>query len=151
MAIDYSTIYKACQEDEEYKALCSQTRDKFKEKQSLRQKQRTEIRKIVVMDSLEDLAMLKTGNCEGEDKDVDKTLEEVTGIDSEGHFWRWSHATDLCFDAVIEATLKVSKLESMRDLIKSDIDKLNKLKDAREARIKADLEANEANQNAPAQ
>lgn len=95
--------------------------------------------------------MSKTGHCETEDKKVDKTLEEVTGTDSEGHFWRWSHASDLCFDSVIEATLKVSKLESMRDLIKSDVDKLNKLKDAREARIKADLEAIEANKNAPAQ
>ena len=151
MAIDYSTIYKACQEDEEYKALCSQTRNKFKEKQSLRQKQRTEIRKIVVMDSLEDLAMSKTGHCETEDKKVDKTLEEVTGTDSEGHFWRWSHASDLCFDSVIEATLKVSKLESMRDVITGDIDKLNKIKDAREAHIKADLEAIEANKNVPAQ
>lgn len=151
MAIDYSTIYKACQEDEEYKALCSQTRDKFKEKQALRQKQRTEIRKIVVMDSLEDLAMDKTGVCEGENVDLDKTLEEITGTNSEGHFWRWSHAQDLCFDAVIEAALKVSKLESMRDVIKSDVDKLNKLKDAREAHIKADLEAIEANKNAPAQ
>lgn len=151
MAIDFHTIYKACQEDEEYKALCSQTRDKFKEKQSLRQKQRQEIRKIVVMDSLEDLAMDKTGHCEPEDEEVDKTLEQVTGLASEGHFWRWSHAQDLCFDAVIEATLKVSKLESMRDLIKSDVDKLNKLKDAREARIKADLEAIEANKNVPAQ
>ena len=151
MAIDFQTIYKACQEDEEYKALCSQTRDKFKEKQSLRQKQRQEIRKIVVMDSLEDLAMDKTGHCEPEDEEVDKTLEQVTGLASEGHFWRWSHAQDLCFDAVIEATLKVSKLESMRDVIKSDVDKLNKLKDAREARIKADLEAIEANKNVPAQ
>lgn len=151
MAIDYSTIYKACQEDEEYKALCSQTRDKFKEKQSLRQKQRQEIRKIVVMDSLEDLAMDKTGHCETEDEEVNKTLEQVTGLSEECHFWRWSTASDLCFDAVIEATLKVSKLESMRDVIKSDVDKLNKLKDAREARIKADLEASEANKNAPAQ
>ena len=151
MAIDYSTIYKACQEDEEYKALCSQTRDKFKEKQSLRQKQRQEIRKIVVMDSLEDLAMDKTGHCETEDEEVDKTLEQVTGLASEGHFWRWSHASDICFDAVIEATLKVSKLESMRDVIKSDVDKLNKLKDAREAGIKADLEAIEANKSVPAQ
>ena len=151
MAIDFHTVYKACQEDEEYKALCSQTRDKFKEKQSLRQKQRQEIRKIVVMDSLEDLAMDKTGHCETEDEEVDKTLEQVTGLASEGHFWRWSHASDICFDAVIEATLKVSKLESMRDVIKSDVDKLNKLKDAREARIKADLEAIEANKNVPAQ
>ena len=151
MAIDFHTVYKACQEDEEYKALCSQTRDKFKERNELRQKQRTEIRKIVVMDSLEDLAMDKTGACEGEDEDLDKTLEQVTGLASEGHFWRWSHASDICFDAVIEATLKVSKLESMRDLIKSDVDKLNKLKDAREARIKADLEAIEANKNVPAQ
>ena len=52
---------------------------------------------------------------------------------------------------MIEATLKVSKLESMRDVIKSDVDKLNKLKDAREAHIKADLEAIEANKNGPAQ
>lgn len=151
MAIDYSTIYKACQDDEEYKALCSQTRDKLKEKQSLRAKQRQEIRKIVVMDSLEDLAVDKSGHCESEDTKVNETLEQVTGLSEECHYWRWSHAQDLCFDAVIEATVKVSKLESMRDVITGDIDKLNKIKDAREARIKADLEAIEANKNAPAQ
>ena len=136
--INYQTIHAACQQDAKYKELMQRTRDYHKERSEYKQKQRESIRKIIQFDHLEDVALDRMGDCEG-DKHT-KTIRNVTGMDQECWFWRWSGAQDLCFDGMVQAAIDVSNAETMMGVIMDKI-KVNKaLLDSREEEIKAKLE-----------
>jgi len=136
--ITYATIHAACQKDAKYKELMERLRGYASEQSEQKQKQRAAFRKILQLDKLEDLAMERMGNCEGDSEN--EALEHCTGNDQENWFWFWSGAEDLCFDGMVQAAIDASNAQSMIEVIQDKMKVNRALMTSREEEIKAKLE-----------
>jgi len=136
--INYSTIHAACQQDAKYKELMERLRGYASEQSEQKQKQRAAFRKIIQFDKMEDLAMERMGNAEG--NDYNEALEQCTGNDQENWFWFWSGAEDLCFDGMVQAAIDASNAQSMIEVIQDKMKVNRALMTSREKEIEAKLE-----------
>ena len=144
MSVNYQTIHAACQQDAKYKELMERLRGYASEQSEQKQKQRNAFRKIIQFDKLEDLAMERMGNAEG--NDYNEALEDCTGNDQENWFWFWSGAEDLCCDGMVQAAIDASNAQSMIEVIQDKMKVNRALMTSREQEIEAKLkeEAEEA-------
>ncbi len=138
MTINYQQVYEASRNDAKWKELQERIRGYHQECSEYKQKQRAAFRKVIQFDKLEDLAMDRMANCEGNDHD--DALVECTGQDQETWFWSWSGAEDLCFDGMVEAAIACSNAQSMIEVVKDKIKVTSALQDNRESEIRAKLE-----------
>jgi hypothetical protein len=137
--ITYQQVYEKSRDDAKWKELQERIQGYHKECSEYKQKQRQAFRKIIQFDKLEDLAMDRMGNCEGNDHD--EALLDCTGQDQETWFWSWSGAEDLCFDGMVEAAIAASNAQSMIEVVKDKIKVTVALQNNRESEIRAKLEA----------
>ena len=137
--INYQQVYEASRKDAKWKELMDRIQGYSKECAEYKQKQRAAFRKIIQFDQLEDLAMDRMADCEGDGND--EALLECTGQDQETWFWSWSGAQDLCFDGMVEAAIACSNAQSMIEVVKDKIKVTSALQDNREKEIRATLEA----------
>lgn len=138
MTINYQQVYEASRNDAKWKELQERIRGYHQECSEYKQKQRAAFRKVIQFDKLEDLAMDRMANCEGNDHD--DALVECTGQDQETWFWSWSGAEDLCFDGMVEAAIACSNAQSMIEVVKDKIKVTSALQNNRESEIRAKLE-----------
>ena len=138
MSVNYATVHAACQQDAKYKELMERLRGYASEQSEQKQKQRSAFRKIIQFDKLEDLAMERMGNCEGDG--FEEALEDCTGNDQENWFWFWSGAEDLCFDGMVQAAIDASNAQSMIEVIQDKMKVNRALMTSREKEIEAKLE-----------
>ena len=143
--INYQQVYEASRNDAKWKELMERIQGYHKECSEYKQKQRAAFRKIIQFDKLEDLAMDRMGNCEGNDND--DALLECTGADQETWFWSWSGAEDLCFDGMVQAAIDCSNAQSMIEVIKDKIKVTSALQTNRELEIRAKLEKEQEESN----
>ena len=146
MSISYQRVYEVSRNDAKWKELHERIQGYHKECSEYKQKQRHAFRKVIQFDKLEDLAMDRMGNCEGDEHD--KALLECTGADQETWFWSWSGAEDLCFDAMVQACIDASNAQSMIEVVKDKIKVTVALQNNRETEIRAKLESEEQSTNA---
>lgn len=140
--ITQQQVYEACQKDPKYQELLDRVKGYNVEASEYKQKQRQAFRKIIQFDKLEDLAMDKMGDCEGNDHD--EALLSCTGQNQETWLWSWSGVEDLCFDSMVQAAIDCSNAQSMIDVVK-DKQAINAaLMTSREQEIRAKLEQEEA-------
>ena len=137
-AIDFQTLHAALDKDPKYQELMDRVRSYNVERSSFKQKQREALRKIIQFNSLEDVAMDRMGDCEGDSDDG--TLRDSTGMDQETWFWHWSGCQDVCFDGMVQAAIDVSNAQSMLDVVRDKQNVNSALMDARRDEVKAKLE-----------
>ena len=137
--ITQQQVYEACQKDPKYQELLDRVKSYHVETAEYKQKQRQAFRKIIQFDRLEDLAMDKGAECEGNDHD--KALLNCTGQDQETWFCDWRGVEDLCFDSMVEAAIACSNAQSMIDVVKDKIKVTSALQNNREEEIKEQLQA----------
>ncbi len=143
--ITQQQVYEACQKDPKYQELLDRVKGYNVEASEYKQKQRQAFRKIIQFNRLEDLAMDKMADCEGNDHD--KALLSCTGQDQETWFCDWRSYEDLCFDSMVEAAIAASNAQSMIDVVK-DKQAINAaLMTSREAEIRAKLEKEQEESN----
>ena len=145
MAITYQHVYEASRNDAKWQELQKRIQGYHKECSEYKQKQRQALLKIVRFDKLEDLAMDRMANCEGNDHD--DALVECTGQDQESWFWTWSSCEDLCFDAMVQACIDVSNSESMIEVVKDKMKVATALQTSREQEIRTRLEKEQEESN----
>lgn len=144
-AISYQHVYEASRNDAKWQELQKRIKGYHKECSEFKQKQRQALLKIVRFDKLEDLAMDRMANCEG--NDADKELLHCTGADQESWFWTWNSCEDLCFDAMVQACIDVSNAQSMIEVVQDKIKVTIALQESREAEIRAKLETEQEQSN----
>ncbi len=137
-AIDFQTLNAALDKDPKYQELMDRVRSYNVERSEFKQKQRAALRKIIQFNSLEDVAMDRMGDCEGDSDDG--TLRDSTGMDQETWFWHWSGCQDVCFDSMVQAAIDVSNAQSMLDVVRDKQNVNSALMDARRNEVKAKLE-----------
>ena len=142
MTINYQQVYEKARGDAKWKELMGRIQGYHKECSEYKQKQRQAFRKIIQFDKLEDLAMDRMGDCEGDKHN--KALLRCTGADQETWWWSWSGAEDLCFDGMVEASIAASNAQSMIEVVKDKIKVTIALQNSREEEIKAELEKADA-------
>lgn len=135
-------VHEASRKDAKWKELMGRIQSYQKECAEYKQKQRQAFRKIIQFDKLEDLAMDKVANCEGNNHD--NALVECTGQNQEAWSWSWSGVEDLCFDSMVEAAIDASSAQSMIEIVQDKIKVTTALQNNREAEIRAKLEAEES-------
>lgn len=143
--INYQQVYEASRKDAKWKELMDRIQGYSKECAEYKQKQRAAIRKIIQFDQLEDLAMDRMADCEGDEHD--EALLECTGADQETHFWSWSGAQDLCFDGMVQAAIDASNAQSMIEVVNDKKKVALALQNSREAEIRAKLEKEQEESN----
>ena len=143
--ITQQQVYEACQKDPKYQELLDRVKSYHVETAEYKQKQRQAFRKIIQFDQLEDLAMDRMANCEGNDHD--DALVECTGQDQETWFWSWSGVEDLCFDSMVQAAIDCSNAQSMIEVINDKKKVAVALQNSREAEIRAKLETEQEKSN----
>ena len=143
--INYQQVYEASRKDAKWKELMERVQGYSKECAEYKQKQRAAIRKIIQFDQLEDLAMDRMADCEGDGND--EALLECTGQDQETWFWSWSGAQDLCFDGMVQAAIDASNAQSMIEVVNDKKKVAIALQNSREAEIRAKLEAEQEESN----
>ena len=137
-AIDFQTLNAALDKDPKYQELMDRVRSYNVERSEFKQKQRAALRKIIQFNSLEDVAMDRMGDCEGDSENG--TLRDCTGMDQETWFYHWSGCTDLCFDSMVQAAIDVSNAQSMLDVVRDKQNVNSALMDARRNEVKAQME-----------
>ena len=137
-AIDFQTLNAALDKDPKYQELMDRVRSYNVERSEFKQKQRAALRKIIQFNSLEDVAMDRMGDCEGDGDD--KTLRNSTGMDQETWFWHWNGCQDVCFDSMVQAAIDVSNAQSMLDVVRDKQNVNSALMDARRNEVKAQME-----------
>ena len=138
VAIDLQTLHAALDKDPKYQELMDRVRSYNVERSEFKQKQRAALRKIIQFNSLEDVAMDRMGDSEGDGND--ETLRDITGMDQENWFWHWSGCQDVCFDGMVQAAIDVSNAQSMLDVVRDKQNVNSALMDARRNEVKAKLE-----------
>ena len=137
-SIDYQHLNALLNEDPKYQELMDRVRSYNVERAEFKQKQRAALRKIIQFNSLEDVAMDRMGDCEGDGND--ETLRDSTGMDQENWFWHWSGCQDVCFDSMVQAAIDVSNAQTMLDVVRDKQNVNSALMDARRDEVKAKLE-----------
>ncbi len=137
-SIDYQHLNALLDEDPKYQELMDRVRSYNVERAEYKQKQRAALRKIIQFNSLEDVAMDRMGDCEGDGND--ETLRDSTGMDQENWFWHWSGCQDVCFDSMVQAAIDVSNAQSMLDVVRDKQNVNSALMDARRNEVKAQME-----------
>lgn len=143
--INYQQVYEASRKDAKWKELMDRIQGYSKECAEYKQKQRAAIRKIIQFDQLEDLAMDRMADCEGDEHD--EALLECTGQEQETWFWSWSGAQDLCFDGMVQAAIDASNAQSMIEVVNDKKKVALALQNSREAEIRAKLEKEQEESN----
>ncbi len=141
MTITYQQVHDKARSDAKWKELMDRIQGYNKECAEYKQKQRAAFRKIIQFDQLEDLAMDRMANCEGNGHD--KALLDCTGQDQETWFWSWNGCEDLCFDGMVQAAIDASNYQSMIEVINDKKKVAVALQNSREAEIRAKLEEEE--------
>ena len=59
----------------------------------------------------------KMGDAETTNKAQDKTLEQITGVDGECWWWKYSHSTDLIRDMIIAKCVEVANIKATLDAV----------------------------------
>jgi len=143
--VNYQQVYEACQKDPKYQELLDRVKGYNVETAEYKQKQRQAFRKIIQFDRLEDLAMDKGAECEGNDHD--EALLNCTGQDQETWFCDWRGVEDLCFDSMVEAAIACSNAQAMIDVVKDKQAINTALMTSREQEIRAKLEKEQEESN----
>ena len=137
--VSYQRIYEVSRNDAKWQELQQRIQRYHKECAEYKQKQRQAILRIVRFDMLEDLAMDRKVQCEG-DSNRDKELLRCTGQDRESWFHAWNKCEDLCFDGMVQACIDVSNAQTMLEVVKDKMKVTTALQTSREQEIKAELE-----------
>ena len=132
-SIDYQHLNALLDEDPKYQELMDRVRSYNVERAEFKQKQRTALRKIIQFNSLEDVAMDRMGDCEGDGND--ETLRDSTGMDQENWFWHWSGCQDVCFDGMVQAAIDVSNAQTMLDVVRDKQNVNSALMEARRKEV----------------
>ena len=88
-----------------------------KDRDKLLSKIRPLIRDITTLDVMDDIMIRKMGDAETTNKAQDKTLEQITGVDGESWWWKYSHSTDLIRDMIIAKCVEVANIKATLDAV----------------------------------
>ena len=143
MAVDYEQLHAVLHKDDDYQRMQKCVQECHKEQNKIKAEQRRLIRRIIALDAIEDLAMERMNDCE--DDEQDEMLKNVTANDSEGWFWRWSAASDVAFEQILDSAVEISNLQAQKTACKDRVKVQLELMDQRRDVVEAELNNKEQN------